>query len=381
MSRRSVAAYECFLATRKFGALDGLRALSVLAVIWHHTSGTPGPRISHSGFMGVDFFFAISGFLITTLLMRERDRTADISLRNFYARRALRIFPLYYAVLALYVLLVFATERDTPKGEQFFRNLPAFLTYTVNWFVDLSAGTSVPFYFSWSLSTEEQFYVLWPPLLAGALLLGKGRIGPPLAVLFILIAVSVGAGMFLDTRVLPWRILASLSLPILLGAASAIVVNTRRGYAGVSAVLGWWWSAPAVFAAMIGALWFGAPPWSIQVIMVTAVTAVTIREDTLMHPVLTWRPLAFIGVISYGVYLMHMLCANIVRRVVHEEQGLALCAGTTVLVVAVAYVSFRYFETPLLRIKRRFESPAERSGDELSRTANQLPVRAGRRHR
>nr|WP_268967815.1 acyltransferase [Mycobacteroides chelonae] len=358
-----------------------MRALSVLAVIWHHTSGTPGPRISHSGFMGVDFFFAISGFLITTLLMRERDRTADISLRNFYARRALRIFPLYYAVLALYVLLVFATERDTPKGEQFFRNLPALLTYTVNWFVDLSAGTSVPFYFSWSLSTEEQFYVLWPPLLAGALLLAKGRIGPPLAVLFVLIAVSVGAGMFLDTRVLPWRIFASLSLPILLGAASAIVVNTRRGYAGVSAVLGWWWSAPTVFAAMIGALWFGAPPWSIQVIMVTAVTAVTIREDTLMHPVLTWRPLAFIGVISYGIYLMHMLCANVVRRVVHEEQGLVLCAGTTVLVVVVAYVSFRYFETPLLRIKRRFESPAERAGDELSRTANQLPVRAGRRHR
>lgn len=376
-----MAAYDSFLATRKFGALDGLRALSVLAVIWHHTSGTPGPRISHSGFMGVDLFFAISGFLITTLLMRERGRTADISLRNFYARRALRIFPLYYAVLALYVLLVFATERGTPKGEQFFRNLPAFLTYTVNWFVDLSAGASVPFYFSWSLSTEEQFYMLWPPLLVGALLLGKGRIGPSLAVLFVLVVVSVGAGMFLDTRVLPWRILASLSLPILLGAASAIVVNTRRGYAGVSAVLGWWWSAPAVFAVMIGALWFGAPPWSIQVIMVTAVTAVTIREDTLMHPVLTWRPLAFIGVISYGIYLMHMLCANVVRRVVHEEQGLALCAGTTILVIAVAYVSFRYFETPLLRIKRRFESPAERSGDELSRTANQLPVRAGRRHR
>ncbi|ANA97009.1 acyltransferase 3 [Mycolicibacterium phlei] len=376
-----MAAYGSFLATRKFGALDGLRALSVLAVIWHHTSGTPGPRISHSGFMGVDLFFAISGFLITTLLMRERGRTADISLRNFYARRALRIFPLYYAVLALYVLLVFATERGTPKGEQFFRNLPAFLTYTVNWFVDLSAGTSVPFYFSWSLSTEEQFYLLWPPLLVGALLLGKGRIGPSLAVLFVLVVVSVGAGVFLDTRVLPWRILASLSLPILLGAASAIVVNTRRGYAGVSAVLGWWWSAPAVFAVMIGALWFGAPPWSIQVIMVTAVTAVTIREDTLMHPVLTWRPLAFIGVISYGIYLMHMLCANVVRRVVHEEQGLTLCAGTTILVIAVAYVSFRYFETPLLRIKRRFESPAERSGDELSRTANQSPVRAGRRHR
>ncbi|AMT73564.1 hypothetical protein ABG82_04785 [Mycobacteroides immunogenum] len=362
-----MAAYESFLATKKFGALDGLRALSVLAVIWHHTSGTPGPRISHSGFMGVDFFFAISGFLITTLLIRERDRTTDISLRNFYTRRALRIFPLYYAVLALYVLLVFATERGTAKGEQFFHNLPAFLTYTVNWFVDLTSGTSVPFYFSWSLSTEEQFYLLWPPLLVGALLLSRGKVWAPLAVLGALAAVSVGVGIFFDTRMLPWRILASLSLPILLGAAVAIVVNTRRGYAGAAALLGWWWSAPAVFVALATALWFGAPSWLIQVVMVLAVAAVTLRENTLMHPVLCWRPLAFIGVISYGIYLMHMLCANVVRRVVHEDQGLALCAGTTVLVIAVAYVSFRYFETPLLRIKRRFESPAQRDADELSR--------------
>ncbi|MBA0048058.1 acyltransferase [Mycobacteroides sp. LB1] len=371
LSQRAVAAYESFLATKKFGALDGLRALSVLAVIWHHTSGTPGPRISQSGFMGVDFFFAISGFLITTLLIRERDRAESISLRNFYARRALRIFPLYYVVLMLYIVLVFATERGTAKGEQFFGNLAAFLTYTVNWFVDLTSGTSVPFYFSWSLSTEEQFYLLWPPLLVGALLVGKGRIWAPLTVLFALASVSVCAGIFLDTELLPWRMLASLSLPILLGAAFAIVVNTRRGYAAVAMVLGWWWSAPAVFAVMIAGLWCGAPSWSIQIVMAVAVTAVTIRENTLMHPVLTWRPLAFIGVISYGIYLMHMLCANVVRRLVHEEQGLALCAGTVVLVIAVAYLSFRYFETPLLRIKRRFESPAEQAGDELSRAQDE----------
>lgn len=379
MSRRALAAYDSFLATRKFGALDGLRALSVLAVIWHHTSGVPGPQISQRGFMGVDLFFAISGFLITTLLLRERDRTAAISLRKFFVRRALRIFPLYYAVLTLYVLLVLATERDTARGEQFFGNLPAFLTYTVNWFVDLSSGTSVPFYFSWSLSTEEQFYLLWPPLLVGALLLGKGKIWAPLTVLAALVAVSVSAAVFFDARVLPSRIFASLSLPILLGAALAIVVNTRHGYAAVDAALGWWWSVPAVFGALIAGLWFGAPTWSIQMVMVVAVVAVTIRENTLVHPLLSWRPLAFIGVISYGIYLMHMLCANVIRRIVHEDQGLMLFAGTTALVVVVAYLSFRYFETPLLRIKRRFESSAQRAGDELARTANGAEQLADRR--
>src|ERR1700733_8095947 len=112
-SKPAGAGFDRFAAMRRFAALDGLRALSVIAVVWHHTSGTPGPAISAKGYLGVDFFFAISGFLITTLLVREHAATKTISLRKFYARRALRIFPLYYATLAVYVALIAATRRHT----------------------------------------------------------------------------------------------------------------------------------------------------------------------------------------------------------------------------------------------------------------------------
>ena len=124
--------FERFCAIQRFGALDGLRALSVTAVVWHHTSGMPGPAIFTKGYLGVDFFFAISGFLITTLLVREQNATSRISLGKFYARRCLRIFPLYYVTLLLYVVLVALTQHNSAEGKDFFRHLPAFATYTSN---------------------------------------------------------------------------------------------------------------------------------------------------------------------------------------------------------------------------------------------------------
>src|SRR5882672_6045500 len=92
-----------FQKAKYFPLLDGLRAVSIVGVVWHHAGGAlhfSGPL--SRGYHGVSLFFVISGFLITTLLLRERSRTGAISLRKFYLRRALRIFPLYYAVLALY---------------------------------------------------------------------------------------------------------------------------------------------------------------------------------------------------------------------------------------------------------------------------------------
>ena len=118
-----------FLQTSYFPSLDGLLAVSIVAVVWHHAAGHR-QGILGRGFLGVEHFFAISGFLITTLLLRERERTGTISLPSFYVRRTLRIFPLYYAVLALYVGLVALTAATTPAGAQFFANLPAFATYT-----------------------------------------------------------------------------------------------------------------------------------------------------------------------------------------------------------------------------------------------------------
>ncbi|WP_293054883.1 acyltransferase [Mycobacterium sp.] len=372
------ADFDRFSAINRFSALDGLRALSVIAVVWHHTSGTPGPAILGKGYQGVDFFFAISGFLITTLLLREQRTTGRISLRKFYARRSLRIFPLYYVTLLLYVVLVAVTLRHSHEGRAFVGHLPAFATYTSNWFVDLTAERSVPFYFAWSLATEEQFYLLWPPLLVATLAIGRRRTWVPLAALIALVTVSQGARLVTDTSRLPGRIPASLSLPILLGAAAALAVSTPRGFAVVSAVLGRTWSAPAAGVLLAAALALNPPRQITQVLMAAVVVSTCLVEWTPLHPMLQWRPLVFVGVLSYGVYLLHMLCANLDRRIIHQQSGIVLTAATLITVIFVAYLSFRFFETPLLTLKRRYETQEQRQGDELSRIgADNRPVITG----
>ena len=165
------AAYNKFREVRYFGSLDGLRAISILGVVWFHTwyitAYYPVLRtmpILRIGEFGVHVFFGISGFLITTLLLREQERYGSISLRDFYIRRALRIWPVYYLTLAFYVSLVLVTEHGSDRGRLFFHYLPGYLTYTFTWFAG-SATSGVIFNFAWSLATEEQFYCFWPATL------------------------------------------------------------------------------------------------------------------------------------------------------------------------------------------------------------------------
>lgn len=344
-----------FQTTRMFGSLDGLRALSVIAVIWQHTSGRPGPAFFSKGYFGVDFFFAISGFLITTLLLRERRKHGLISIRRFYVRRFFRIFPIYYLVLALYVALVLTTRRDSPAGDGFLANLPAFLTYTSNWFVSLSEGNAVTFYFAWSLATEEQFYLFWPPLLALLLLIPTKTPWLPLTVLGMLIAVNQAA-IFSGSTALPGVILGSLALPILLGSAAAILFDTASTFRILSPVVGARWFSPLVVILLFASLVFDTPEQLTQVLMVLVVMSVCITEKTLFHGILCFRPLAYVGVISYGIYLMHMLCANAIRLGIGEDSGIVVFAATTVLVIVVATFSFRFIESPILRFGRRFGS-------------------------
>src|SRR5262245_57925158 len=155
--------FEAYRRVRVFSALDGLRALSVLAVVWQHS---PRPSTftalfpaSRYGFLGVDLFFEISGFLIVTLLLRERAESGRISLRNFYARRALRIFPLYYGVLAAFALLFFVLRPNGSGAAAFRSELPVMAFYLSNW-----VPVSGMFAITWSLAAEEQFYFVWPPV-------------------------------------------------------------------------------------------------------------------------------------------------------------------------------------------------------------------------
>lgn len=352
-------AYRSFTATSRFSALDGLRAFSVIAVVWCHVAGPHSLNFLNQGNKGVDLFFAISGFLVTNLLLRERRREGAISLRNFFIRRTLRIFPLYYAVLSLYCVLVFATFHGTPKAAEFWANFPAFMTYTSNWFVSVENGADhgVTFYFAWSLATEEQFYLFWPPLLA-VILWATGRLWIAACAAASLLLLQVLGTAYVATGGMLATVLASLAPAILFGVAFSLLLNSREFFFRLYPVLGHVMTAPAAIVLLLACLEFNAPLLLTRFIIAVLVVSLCVREDTPLHRVLTWRPLALVGSISYGIYLMHMLAANGARKVLGHAEGIDVFLLSMAIVTAMAYLSFRYFESPLLRLKDRFRTAA-----------------------
>ncbi|HXQ26600.1 MAG TPA: acyltransferase [Candidatus Acidoferrales bacterium] len=378
--------YAKFREVRFFGSLDGLRALSIAGVIWFHSWwGTPYfPQfqrvpVLRQGSFGVHIFFVISGFLITTLLLRERDRCGKISIRDFYIRRALRIWPLYYATLALYVVIVLLFERNW-RGESFFHYLPFFLTYTYTWFLSPKWHGGI-FNLAWTLATEEQFYAFWP------LVLRFFRGFWSSATIIALIALKYAADHGWTNRVLPpdWlptRILLSASIAICLGVLLAQALHSERGFRWLYSVLGRKWSAPVMLAALAGCLY--PAPFSLMAAFLATtalVGACVIREDNGLASILRLRPIAQIGVLSYGMYLFNSLSIHAVQfalarfGLLYPPLVFPLALG---LATAAAWVSYRYFESRFLELKTRFSrvhpAPAEGATDGIADPRTGVPV-------
>jgi len=355
--------FDNFQNRRHFGSLDGLRCLSILAVVWHHTASSHFRfALASRGFLGVNLFFVISGYLITTLLLRERRRTGDIALLKFYARRTLRIFPLYYAVLLVYVLLTAFFERDHAARSAFFANLPWFASYTSNWFVKLD-GPRVIFYFAWSLAAEEQFYLVWPSIEKR---LPRAAVWIALALLTLTVVAQVGlTNAFLKPGTFPHTVIVHVPLAILLGVMLAHALAYEQTFRILAPLLGRRLMAPLALVLLVATvtpasfsmMW----AWFADLSMVLLVGACVIREDNGLAPVLTWRPIVHVGVVSYGTYLVHMLAFNLVKRIV-PNAGVVLFATTVLTAVLLATLSFRHFESRFLRLKRRFSAdPASSS--------------------
>lgn len=353
---RADEAHPRFLASAWFPALDGLRALSILPVVWHHATPRPLPGLLGKGPVGVDLFFAISGFLITTLLLRERRATGSIALGAFYARRGLRIFPLYYAVLAAHVAYAWALPAAAPERAHFFESLPAYLTYTSNWLVDWSVPHAVIFAFSWSLATEEQFYLLWPPLLR--LLRRRGAaLAAMLSFIALDLAVERAPGLLSP---LLHRVVTSFAAPIGLGACLAVLADDPAGFRALYALLGRRASAPLALAAVLGLLaWDGAPLFAVHVALSLLVASCTLRPDHGLRRVTSAPLLVSIGVVSYGIYLFHVPVIGLLRRVAPPLRGSApaLFALAFPVTWGLALLSHRHFERRFLDLRRRFRRP------------------------
>ena len=316
------------------------------------------------GFLGVDLFFVISGFLIVTLLLREKEAIGGISLSGFYARRALRIFPIYYGLLGALVAAYFLFKPADPDAKLLFGLLPVYLFYLSNWSFAQATNLGI----TWSLATEEQFYLVWP-------LIEKLK---SVKVIWALLALAIFVNQLLNfgwfdpffdrlygVEHVSLPILEATFTPILLGVALAHLLHQQRTFVLMRVLVG----APAmpwaVLALLIGVMAIapsdisGWPRLMIQLLMMLRIASLTIREDSALHPVLDSRPFVFIGSISYGIYLYHLWVFHVIGALLRKA-GIAFPGDLFIIgsppTIFVAYLSFVLFESWFLRQKGRFST-------------------------
>jgi peptidoglycan/LPS O-acetylase OafA/YrhL len=375
-------------------ALDGLRGVAILMVIAVHYLGTHHAlhpdanfffNLARAGWMGVDLFFALSGFLITGILLDTFGRPH--AFRNFYVRRTLRIFPLYYLCLALTFGLAALIPALQTEGFRQIAEVQGWLwLYASNIKVAINqqwqtfglfGGGWVEMSHLWSLAIEEQFYLLWP----AALLLTPGRHRLRLTLAAFAMALLLRL-FFLDRgNQIAAYALMPCRMDVLAAGACFAVVARRDG--GTERALRWArplavTSALAIVALWIwrGVLWHGDPAVAgvgFSLIAVfsgcVVVFGVALPES---HPLvrgLSARWLRSIGRVSYAMYLFHFALLKILflritpsERLVPilgSEAAVALLRFALVLVVtyAVARLSWRFYERPILALKRHFGAP------------------------
>ena len=322
--------------------LDGLRAIAVLTVIGFHAN-----RWIRNGYMGVDVFFVLSGFLITTLLLRERRLTGSIAVPRFYGKRMLRLYPaLVAACLGVAAISVVFSKHLAAVYE----GVVASLLYVTN--IWSATGHETIFLdHTWTLSLEEQFYLVMPLLLLAIL---RFRFLLPIVVA-LLVAVDLTDGLLGQPAVLHSYIRAGgLVLGCILAAAPQRwrdVVSKLWFPAAVGLIV------IAVFPADVTAVAAGWPISLAAVLTVPIVAAITLTSRPI--PVLGSRLMGWIGARSYGLYLWHFVILSVALNTALSRIpiDLRMAAGIIASFVA-ATLSYRWVETPFLRLKDRVGTAA-----------------------
>jgi peptidoglycan/LPS O-acetylase OafA/YrhL len=367
----------------RIDALDGVRGLAILPVVLFHAllfgvplQGAPLPEMGNPyvtaaslGWCGVDVFFVLSGFLITGILLRSKG--APHFFRNFYARRALRIFPLYYAVI---VLLLFVLDRPPATGAE----QASYLLYYQNVRFALFGEQHVDLarLITWSLAIEEQFYLVWPAVVWCCSRRALVRVCIAALIGAILLRLVLLAGGLHTTYFLTPCRLDTLAA----GALMAIVGAPPRWVARLALVAGavGLWATLAVagspFPETAPMQWFGLPAALALAIGVVALA----RHEGRFARACCWAPLRSLGRFSYCIYLVHFLVIDSLFAATHARLPLALqqwllgnvpltalliAFGVACLLAswAIGFVSWHLFEKWFLAWKRHFPSGAARA--------------------
>jgi peptidoglycan/LPS O-acetylase OafA/YrhL len=345
-------------------AFDGLRAVAVVLVVLFHANVS----WARGGYLGVDVFFVLSGFLITRLLLEERQATGRTALGRFYLRRVLRLFPAL-VVVSIAVAIYANGWLNAEQASQTWHDVAVTATYRMNWAQALS---QVPPFglldHTWSLSIEEQFYVLWPLVVIVA-----HRIGGRWAVLGGAVAGTVASavlrGLWWHDGTVAHRVYYGLDTHadgLLLGCALAtLTLLWPRMPGAVTARLARWLGpialvAMVIMGARIGLASAGLYSWIYPLfVAVAAVVIVDIYAGGLTTAPLRAVPLVALGRISYGLYLWHWPVFLVLNGGRLHWGFVPLTLVRLAASLAMAVASFFLVEQPFLRLKRRLE-PAGR---------------------
>ena len=311
--------------------LDGIRGLAILLVLAQHINL---PSSTLAGLVGVNLFFVLSGYLITTLLISEQDKTGRIDLRRFYERRVRRLIPALVAVLiatgVLMAIIGSLHDYVSSAAVSFFyvSDIAKAIGYDLGYLGH-----------TWSLAVEEQFYLLWPALLIFA----PRKWLAPMAIIGIVGAVA------LQLFLVPSDVLAHFrpdvrADAILWGCLIALIPVAVPRWAAVA-------SGIALLVVSFTFIW----PYAIG--LSSVLSAVFIAGAATLAPVLSARPLVRIGQISYGMYLWHAIPVGLFEKQTLAGNVLAM-AAVVMITVALALISERWIERPFRRSQAPATAPA-----------------------
>jgi peptidoglycan/LPS O-acetylase OafA/YrhL len=339
---------------RGLSQIDGLRGLAVAEVVVFHAAG----RLIPSGYIGVDVFLVLSGFLITGILLREYERTSTIRMRRFYARRALRILPALVVVCVVMIgcALILPDLRDR---EASLLGAVGALTYTASPLA--AAGRDLgDFLPTWSLSVQEYFYVLWPLIM----LLVLRRTGRRTVVLITVLTGVAGAYTMSAYLLFHWseeRISYAADtrlVQLLVGVLFAVLISRTRIAVPT-------WLAAGCAVVLVGCVtlpvsvstpfYYGGA--SLLVALLAALLVVHLAAGrSVLARVLSWGPMVWVGRRSYGIYLWSLPVGALVSLTLMP--GLPRFAARVVLTVLVPAVSYTVVEQPMLRLRRHLDGAA-----------------------
>jgi peptidoglycan/LPS O-acetylase OafA/YrhL len=356
-ARVEIAGTEPLAAPREryWPELDGLRAVAVVLVIGLH-AGLPAVS---GGSVGVDVFFTLSGFLITTVLLQEHGKRRTLNLGHFYARRALRLYPALLLALAGAAVLAYAPRNPGWVSGATLEGIPLALSYSMNWFSASGHSYYGLINHMWSLCVEEQFYLVWPVILLLALRRSL-RAAVLVAVGLTTVCAALTPALYASGGYARIAFGTDARVPqLLIGALAALAYSIRRPGERARRVL--FVSAIGAFA-MVAVAAHGMLPESFWAyggyeLFAVGVAALVVHLVDSPAPVfsrvLASRPAVAIGRISYGMYLWHYILIIVLLVYAPSLDPTAMFLVVLPLSAFVALASYRLVEVKFLRLKNR----------------------------